>query len=1303
MLKTLLLILVANIAIFGHEQWVHQYLTNQGYQYFKHQNGLTISELENNLGSLAYPGTGTSWTHGTVIAGSWLEDDEDVVYYYGIHVTSFFLKSITHFWDADRGDFDTNEFYDGGTDANTLVPGGPFPNAYDKILRYSNGTVLKFPNGLLVDKPSSEGEKVKLYDVDEPGKVSYEFDNLVQFYLDGMITIKCQAVGIDVDTNEKTKYTYNSQFIVDEVYKNRIVFEILGRMAHLVQDMSVPAHAHVDAHGIDPGDQYERWVSENDSYKYWNYENIGNERLYDVTNYTNPLHFIMYTTQQIADHFGSSGPWDDGVGNDEIGGDIYPEEADYLSCIDLSSLGSPTYQSVSGFSTAQLENIRNKTLPQAIIATAALFDWFAKETGLISEVTFKNSFNAGTLEFNQETIQSSASRLLASGAIHVLTALPQVHDDYDYVWNVNEPIAKSFWSKTDGFGQSVNIINNSNISYNLNVTTEDKDATYVAGLKKNYRINRNDDCSEFDNVINNPLVSRVVEENSGTLSANLTRDVGSRIYKFAYWLDDFSASNSRIITPIDNTTYTAIYKYPTHSNMSSAFSNNSQRKTIRTPEGVMHMVYESMGKVWYERSTDEGVTWELVGALNQGRSAKNPSIDFILDNPSHVSDGYIIVSIIYDGEVGDGTNWTGYIENYFSIANSSGVFGSYLTYGPDVIRDENYNPVFFSETHNSNPVVALGVQDKIMAIWLNAQGQLLCGYGTVNLMSSTISWNTGYPKEMDWLADFPIEDNFSLVSTKDYDVNDLSVFYSAVEIKTPTPPNSIISVCKHEYMDFSDASDLYFLEPKDVNTNPSISLISQTNGTEIRKIPLVTWMAKDVNANFIGYAKVIDSENTTPYISFGNNVTSIQTTSPYKGINQIYPYSGDGEALVVWSESNNSYLHYKKYQNNTFNESGYLSVGGNSFSLSSGGENLSQIIPYVLKTNSLPYEITKSEMICGIPSVITSNYTVSSGNYVCNSNITVNSGVTLTIAAGTNITFQNGSALIVNGTLNVNGTSNNKVILNFQYPQNNPSQGIKNEIKVNSSGHANITHAEIRNAYTGIYINQGSANINNCLIRNGYSGIYLYNTNNSSNDTYITNTRIYEQNIGIEMYYSTAHLSNNEIDHNWMGINCSYYSSPYLAPDDYTSQSLGYNNIYQNSFGLYAYASSNPWLGRVGCISFGGNNTIDNNSYKDIYLYSNCSVYAENNWWGGGPPSTTYVGTGCFFDPYPFLYSAPNGAQQQSAIKITPEEEEFNNKFTPQVTSSANATEPINILVADNGKVNYDKKWSIEWKLLYAR
>ncbi|PIQ09551.1 MAG: hypothetical protein COW71_05950, partial [Ignavibacteriales bacterium CG18_big_fil_WC_8_21_14_2_50_31_20] len=74
-----------------------------------------------------------------------------------------------------------------------------------------------------------------------------------------------------------------------------------------------------------------------------------------------------------------------------------------------------------------------------------------------------------------------------------------------------------------------------------------------------------------------------------------------------------------------------------------------------------------------------------------------------------------------------------------------------------------------------------------------------------------------------------------------------------------------------------------------------------------------------------------------------------------------------------------------------------------------------------------------------VPSTISSNATISSGSYSILSNTTIEEGVTLTIAAGTNITFQNGSALIVNGTLNVNGNSSNKVLFDFQYPQNVPA------------------------------------------------------------------------------------------------------------------------------------------------------------------------------------------------------------------------------------------------------------------------
>ncbi len=113
----------------------------------------------------------------------------------------------------------------------------------------------------------------------------------------------------------------------------------------------------------------------------------------------------MYTTQQIADHFGLSGPYE-GVGNNNISGNPLPEEIVFLNSVVLNNLGAPTYMS-SSFSYNELVNIRNKTIPQAIRATAGLFYWFAKETGIlpsppqplsvsISGPSYLNSRQSGT-------------------------------------------------------------------------------------------------------------------------------------------------------------------------------------------------------------------------------------------------------------------------------------------------------------------------------------------------------------------------------------------------------------------------------------------------------------------------------------------------------------------------------------------------------------------------------------------------------------------------------------------------------------------------------------------------------------------------------------------------------------------------------------------------------------------------------------------------------------------------------------------------------------------------------------------
>jgi hypothetical protein len=86
--------------------------------------------------------------------------------------------------------------------------------------------------------------------------------------------------------------------------------------------------------------------------------------------------------QQQADHFGSNGPGNIGDGNDILEGNFKPDELQFLSSLNLNSFGDPVSSSGS-WDISNLENIRDKTFPFAIKATAGLFYWFAVETGMI--------------------------------------------------------------------------------------------------------------------------------------------------------------------------------------------------------------------------------------------------------------------------------------------------------------------------------------------------------------------------------------------------------------------------------------------------------------------------------------------------------------------------------------------------------------------------------------------------------------------------------------------------------------------------------------------------------------------------------------------------------------------------------------------------------------------------------------------------------------------------------------------------------------------------------------------------------
>jgi hypothetical protein len=166
--------------------------------------------------------------------------------------------------------------------------------------------------------------------------------------------------------------------VLDEV-RDHVVWETLGRMCHLLGDMSVPAHAHGDEHGLNP-DSYEDYMGgETAPFTAWDHSNIGS--IIDPYSGHDPLHYLMYITQEQSDHFGSNGPYA-GAGNDIIGGDFQSDERAYLESKQLFSLGQPT-SDAGPWTVENLNTIRDATFPAVIKATAGLLYWFCVETGLM--------------------------------------------------------------------------------------------------------------------------------------------------------------------------------------------------------------------------------------------------------------------------------------------------------------------------------------------------------------------------------------------------------------------------------------------------------------------------------------------------------------------------------------------------------------------------------------------------------------------------------------------------------------------------------------------------------------------------------------------------------------------------------------------------------------------------------------------------------------------------------------------------------------------------------------------------------
>ncbi|MCZ2268249.1 MAG: T9SS type A sorting domain-containing protein [Ignavibacteriales bacterium] len=493
---------------FANRQHVHQRLVIEGYKLLKMWIGNNpISIMNNKIGDYSNIGI-NPWEQGFLTTGAWREDVEDVVYNYSLNnpplIAGFTANlsqalgwalgndnndgwiSITHFWDADAGD----EIATTMNGSLHFITDNAFqvtiPNAYQKMKHYASGDfdlriqimIQGFPNGNGVPCAA------------QWAWVNFRYGYLPTFFKNKILRVSKIEWGDGSVTNYPNLPTFNSNHYYGlnaqtfTQFKDNICWEVLGRMCHLLQDMGVPTHANVDPHGDNSGlriDSFENSFGDIG----WTADMVYNinQEILEPLICEDPIHFLMYTTQQQANHFASNGPHMH-QRNDVFGGNYYNEEIDYLNSLNVSSYGNP----IEMGENLSIENISSKMIPQMIRATAGLLYWFAMETDLLENTLFINCFNSGDILINSSNLSSGYRVPTWNNPSSVtLQAIDQVYDNCYWRFQnwqkiVNGTVVQTFTTR------NITITPTANTTYKANFTSENYFFWNVTGpLKGLYR------------------------------------------------------------------------------------------------------------------------------------------------------------------------------------------------------------------------------------------------------------------------------------------------------------------------------------------------------------------------------------------------------------------------------------------------------------------------------------------------------------------------------------------------------------------------------------------------------------------------------------------------------------------------------------------------------------------------------------------------------------------------------------------------------------------------------------------------
>jgi len=423
-----------------------------------------------------------------------------------------------------------------------------------------------------------------------------------------------------------------------------------------------------------------------------------------------------------------------------------------------------------------------------------------------------------------------------------------------------------------------------------------------------------------------------------TQTKNLGGSIGTRTFYFQNWSTTGGASlqqvgsnppghdQKAVVFTIAGATVNANYKGQLMSNDQNGISSGSQRKLVRTDNGIYHLCYESMGEVWYTHSltTNFNGQWRQEISLDSeiGIMSKNPSIDFEVNK----------VKIVFETDLDD-------VAAIYLLTLTPDGYGNYYIESTEEVL--SYSLSYFG---SAKPVIAYTNVVVFVAYRKNSSDGL--NQKSKILIGGNWQWKDEDPIPNTSL--YSIDPSVAGIS------NDIHLVY-----QHSLGVRYILAVFDNYGADYTNYAIISTGSGYTNNYSPSISLAKNN-------YPVVSWIGHNVQGGG-GINKVDGDEasvskvvvrraNDSEWSSFfkaGNSAATTNNNSSNTAVSE--------QSVITWSEGTSPNYNSKwvRRVDGNYTDAQSLSHNGKQNQVSNG-TNLENIKGTIFSTTSSPFVLSLS-------------------------------------------------------------------------------------------------------------------------------------------------------------------------------------------------------------------------------------------------------------------------------------------------------------------------------------------------------